>query len=66
MHRFIPTLIRLTGGEVVEVPVSHRPRRSGESKYTAWNRALPALRDAVGVRWLRRRALRYTVTREIG
>ncbi len=66
MHRFLPTLIRLSGGEVVEVPVSHRARRSGESKYTAWNRALPALRDAVGVRWLRRRALRYTVTREIG
>ena len=66
MHRFIPTLIRLTGGEVVEVPVSHRARRFGESKYSAWNRALPALRDAVGVRWLRRRALRYTIQREIG
>lgn len=66
MHRFLPTLIRLTGGAVVEVPVSHRPRRMGRSKYTAWNRALPALRDAVGVRWLRRRALRPTVTREIG
>jgi dolichol-phosphate mannosyltransferase len=65
MHRFLPTLIRLRGGEVVEVPVSHRDRRSGQSKYTAWNRAIPALRDAVGVRWLRRRALRDTAAREI-
>jgi glycosyltransferase involved in cell wall biosynthesis len=65
MHRFLPTLVRLRGGEVVEVPVSHRARRFGRSKYTAWNRAIPALRDAVGVRWLRRRALRYTVAREI-
>lgn len=65
MHRFLPTLIRLRGGEVVEVPVSHRPRRSGRSKYTAWNRAIPALRDAVGVRWLRRRALRATAAREL-
>lgn len=65
MHRFLPTLIRLRGGEVVEVPVSHRSRRSGRSKYTAWNRAIPALRDAVGVRWLRRRALRDRAAREV-
>ncbi len=64
MHRFLPTLIRLQGGEVAEVPVSHRPRRSGRSKYTARNRAIRTLRDALGVRWLRRRALRYAV-REI-
>jgi hypothetical protein len=57
MHRFLPTLIRLQGGLVAEVPVSHRPRRFGHSKYTARNRAFAALRDAFGVRWLRRRAL---------
>jgi len=66
MHRFLPTLIRFQGGLVVEVPVSHRARRSGRSKYTARNRALAALRDAFGVRWLRRRALRYTVREELG
>jgi len=66
MHRFLPTLIRLQGGRVAEVPVSHRPRRSGRSKYTARNRALVALRDACGVRWLRRRALRYAVREELG
>lgn len=65
MHRFLPTLIRLQGGVVAEVPVSHRPRRSGRSKYTASNRALAALRDALGVRWLRRRALRYAVREEV-
>lgn len=65
MHRFLPTLIRLQGGVVVEVPVSHRPRRSGRSKYTARNRAVTALRDALGVRWLRRHALRYTVREEL-
>ena len=65
MHRFLPTLIRLQGGVVEEVPVSHRPRRAGQSNYTARNRALVALRDALGVRWLRRRALRYDVREEI-
>lgn len=65
MHRFLPTLIRLQGGRLAEVPVSHRPRRFGHSKYTARNRALVALRDALGVRWLRRRALQYAVREEL-
>lgn len=59
MHRFLPTLIRLQGGMVLEAPVAHRPRRFGRSKYGMWNRALRGLRDALGVRWLRRTALRY-------
>jgi glycosyltransferase involved in cell wall biosynthesis len=59
MHRFLPTLIRLSGGKVLEAPVSHRPRIRGKSKYGMWNRGIVALRDALGVRWLRRRALEY-------
>lgn len=59
MHRFLPTLIRLQGGTVVELPVSHRLRLNGRSKYGMWNRALRGLRDAMGVRWLRKRSLRY-------
>jgi glycosyltransferase involved in cell wall biosynthesis len=57
MHRFFPTLIRRSGGRVIEAPVSHRPRLKGRSKYGMWNRGLVALRDALGVRWLRRRTL---------
>jgi dolichol-phosphate mannosyltransferase len=59
MHRFLPTLIRRSGGKVVEAPVSHRPRLRGESKYGMWNRGLVALRDALGVRWLRHRMLEF-------
>lgn len=65
MHRFIPTLIRLTGRKVIEAPVSHRPRLRGKTKYGMWNRGLVVLRDALGVRWLGHRALDYEV-REIG
>ena len=61
MHRFLPTLIRQAGGQVVELPVSHRPRRWGRSKYGMWNRVMRGTRDAFGVRWLRRRALRYSL-----
>lgn len=64
MHRFYPTLIRLAGGHVAEAPVSHRTRMSGKSKYGLWNRAGGALGDAIGVRWLSRRVLRYTVREE--
>jgi glycosyltransferase involved in cell wall biosynthesis len=64
MHRFIPTLVRQGGGRVVEIPVSHRPRRWGESKYGIWNRVFRGLRDALGVRWLSRRALAYAVVEE--
>lgn len=65
MHRFLPTLVRMQGGRVAEVPVLHRPRRSGRSKYGMWNRAFRGLRDAFGVRWLARRALRIDVEEEL-
>ena len=61
MHRFLPTLIRMNGGRVIQVPVAHRPRRYGKSKYGMVDRAVRGLLDAFGVRWLRMRALRYTV-----
>lgn len=65
MHRFLPTLIRAGGGTVLELPVSHRARRYGESKYGMWNRAARGLRDAFGVRWYRRRALEYALRNDV-
>jgi len=65
MHRFLPTLIKMNGGTVAEVPVRHRPRRFGRSKYGMWNRAWRALVDAFAVRWMQRRALRYRVTEDL-
>jgi dolichol-phosphate mannosyltransferase len=64
MHRFLPTLLRAAGGAVRELPVSHRPRRFGSSKYGMWNRLGVGLRDALGVGWLRRRALRFEATED--
>ena len=63
--RILPTLIRRDGGIVAEVPVSHRPRRFGTTKYGMWNRVFRALADAFGVRWLLRRTLRYRVREEL-
>ena len=59
MHRFIPALIKGAGYRVVELPVNHRPRRFGQSKYGLGNRALRATIDMFGVRWLLARRLNY-------
>jgi glycosyltransferase involved in cell wall biosynthesis len=61
MHRFLPALIQAHGGLVRQVPVHHRPRRAGRSKYGMWDRAFRGLVDALAVRWYRRRALRYAL-----
>ena len=61
MHRFLPTLVRLEGHKVAEMPVNHRPRKFGVSKYGAMNRAARGLADCLAVRWMSRRMLRYEV-----
>jgi dolichol-phosphate mannosyltransferase len=61
MHRFIPALVKAAGYRLVEVPVNHRPRRFGQSKYGLGNRALRATIDMFGVRWLLSRRLNYRI-----
>ena len=61
MHRFIPALVKGAGHRLVEIPVNHRPRRFGQSKYNLGNRALRATVDMFGVRWLLSRRLNYQV-----
>jgi glycosyltransferase involved in cell wall biosynthesis len=63
MHRFLPTLIKIEGGSVVQVPVNHRPRFAGESKYGVWNRLFRSSADLLAVRWMKSRRLRYEVVR---
>src|SRR5436305_14784661 len=61
MHRFIPALIRGAGYRLVEIPVNHRPRRFGQTKYGFGNRALRATVDMFGVRWLLSRRFNYKI-----
>ena len=65
-HRFIPTLLRMRGFRVVEVPVRHRPRRFGQSKYGIMNRAVVAFADLLVVRWMKSRLLRYEIAEDVG
>lgn len=59
MHRFIPALVKGMGYRLVEVPVNHRPRQFGVSKYGLGNRAVRATVDMFGVRWLLSRQLSF-------
>jgi dolichol-phosphate mannosyltransferase len=65
-HRFIPTLLRMRGYRVLEVPVGHRPRRFGRSKYGVLNRAVVAVADLLVIRWMKARLLRYEVVEDVG
>ncbi len=64
MHRFLPTLLRMRGYKVVEMPVNHRARKFGVSKYGAMNRAVRGLVDCLAVRWMSKRTLNYRVKEE--
>ena len=64
MHRYLPALMQRAGWKTISVPVNHRHRASGVSKYNNLNRALVGLRDLRGVAWLITRSKR-TAVREL-
>ncbi|HXP30999.1 MAG TPA: glycosyltransferase family 2 protein [Stellaceae bacterium] len=57
-HRFLPALVRRQGGQVVSVPVNHRPRQRGRSNYGVLDRLWVGIVDLFGVIWLKRRGSR--------
>lgn len=64
MHRFLPALVQRQGGGVVSVPVRHRPRTRGRSKYGIHNRLWAGIVDLAGVAWLMRREKRTAAVHE--
>jgi dolichol-phosphate mannosyltransferase len=61
-HRFMPALVKGWGWRAVFVPVNHRPRTAGTSKYTNWRRGLIGVVDMLGVIWLLKRTKSPPVT----
>jgi dolichol-phosphate mannosyltransferase len=61
MHRFLPTLVKMRGFRVSEVPVTHCQRYAGTAKYGLRNRAFRAFVDLLAVRWMKSRYIRYDV-----
>lgn len=61
MHRFMPTLIKIEGYQITEIPVRHHQRAAGVSHYGVWNRAFAAFYDLFAVRWMQKRMFRFSV-----
>ncbi len=65
MHRFLSTLVKMEGYRIIEVPVSHHPRKFGKSKYNIRNRMIRSFVDLLAVRWMRHRAIRYEIKERV-
>ena len=65
MHRFFPTLIKLEGYRITEIPVSHNARHSGKSHYGVWNRLFGTAYDLFAIRWMQKRMFQYRVEERI-
>ena len=65
MHRFMPTLIRLEGFSVVEIPISTNPRFAGQTKYGVWNRLFASFYDLLAVRWMKKRMIKFQVAERL-
>ena len=65
LHRFIPTLLKMEGFTVTEIPVTNNPRLHGESKYGVWNRLFKSFRDLLAIRWMKSRLLGYEIATEL-
>jgi dolichol-phosphate mannosyltransferase len=64
-HRFLPTLIKMEGFTVTEIPISHNPRIAGESHYGVWNRLFKSSADLLAVRWMKKRIIRYKIAEKL-
>jgi glycosyltransferase involved in cell wall biosynthesis len=65
MHRFLPALFLREGARVISIPVHHRPRTAGRSKYAMLDRLAAGLVDLAGVFWLMRRGWPKDLAREL-
>ena len=65
MHRFMSTLAKMEGFRVIEVPVTHHPRKFGKSKYNIRNRMMRSFVDLLAVRWMKTRRIRYEIAERI-
>src|ERR1700689_156407 len=65
MHRFMPTLFKIEGFTVMEIPVRHNPRAAGQSHYGVWNRLFASFYDLLAVRWMKTRMFKYKIAEKI-
>jgi len=65
LHRFLPTLLKMRGCRVTQVPVNHRPRLHGRTKYGTWSRLVKGLADVWAVRWMQKNRIDFEPVLEV-
>ncbi|MEH6408787.1 MAG: glycosyltransferase family 2 protein [Leeuwenhoekiella sp.] len=63
LHRFLPAMILLQNGKVLQVPVKHFPRIAGEANFGVWNRLAGPLMDCFAYLWMKNKYINYNVAR---
>lgn len=61
LHRFLPAMVLLQNGRIIQVPVRHFPRMAGQAKFGLWNRLLKPLMDCFAYLWMKKRYIHYRV-----
>ncbi len=61
LHRFLPAMILLQNGSIIQIPVKHFPRIAGKAKFGLWNRLLGPLSDCFAYLWMKRKYINYEV-----
>jgi len=61
LHRFLPAMILLQNGNVLQVTVQHFPRIAGTAKFGVWNRLLGPLMDCFAYLWMKKKYINYEV-----
>lgn len=65
MHRFLPTLFKIEGFTVTEIPIRHNPRNAGQAHYGVWNRLFASFYDLLAVRWMKKRMFRFEISERV-
>ncbi|EKF53954.1 family 2 glycosyl transferase [Galbibacter marinus] len=64
LHRFLPAMILLQKGKVIQVPIRHYPRIAGKANFGLWNRLLGPLMDCFAYLWMKRKYINYTIVKK--
>ncbi|MFD2550375.1 glycosyltransferase family 2 protein [Bizionia sediminis] len=63
LHRFLPAMVLLQNGTIIQVPVKHFPRVAGQAKFGVWNRLIGPLMDCFAYLWMKKKYINYTVSK---
>lgn len=64
LHRFLPAMVLLQNGKIIQIPVQHFPRMAGQAKFGLWNRLFGPLVDCFAYLWMKKKYINYQVAKK--